>query len=208
MDVTGSAVRSFEPAERERSLSPPPSRDDERELVERAKYEPPAFGELYDRYFLQIYKFVYSRVHDQAIAEDVTSDVFLKALRGIGRYQDTGRPFSAWLYQIAVNAVADRFRAARPTEDLDAQHDISVGGPGLEEIAAQRDRMGRIWAQVETLPRQQQIALVLKFQEDMKIEDIALAMGKTAGAVKLLIHRGVSQLRLNLAHGELEEVQA
>ena len=189
-------------------MSSLPSGGDERDLVERAKYDPPAFGELYDRYFLQIYKFVFSRVHDQSVAEDVTSDVFMKALRGIGRYQDTGRPFSAWLYQIAVNAMADRFRAARPTEDIDAQHDVSVGGPALEELAAHRDRMNRIWAEVDTLPQQQRIALVLKFQEDMKIEDIAAAMAKSPGAVKLLIHRGVSRLRLNLGDGELTEMDA
>src|SRR5256885_17148405 len=95
-------------------MSSLPSREDEQALVERAKRDPNAFGELYDRYLLQIYRFVYSRVRDQTIAEDVTSEVFMKALKSIGRYQDTGKPFSAWLYQIAVNSVADRYRAARP----------------------------------------------------------------------------------------------
>jgi len=158
-------------------LSSPPSpspREDERELVERAKYDHGAFGELYDRHFLQIYKFVYSRVRDQAMAEDVTSDVFMKALRSIGRYQDTGRPISAWLYQIAMNAVADRFRAARPTEDIDEQRDLTAGGPGLEQIAAQRDELRRIWAVVETLPTQQ-----------------------------LLIHRGVMKVRQSVNHHDL-----
>jgi RNA polymerase sigma-70 factor (ECF subfamily) len=178
-------------------------REDERALVERAKYDPGAFGELYDRHFLQIYKFVYSRVRDQAMAEDVTSDVFMKALRSIGRYQDTGRPISAWLYQIAMNAVADRFRAARATEDIDEQRDLSAGGPALEQIAAQRDELRRIWAIVETLPKQQRMAMVLKFQEDMKIEDIAGVMGKTSGAVKLLIHRGVMKVRQSVSQLDL-----
>ena len=178
-------------------------REDERDLVERAKYDPGAFGELYDRHFLQIYKFVYSRVRDQSIAEDVTSDVFMKALRSIGRYQDTGRPISAWLYQIAINAVADRFRSARPLEDIDDQRDLAAGGPALEQIAAQRDELRRIWAVVETLPKQQRVAMVLKFQEDMKIEDIAGVMGKSSGAVKLLIHRGVMKVRQSVAQVDL-----
>jgi RNA polymerase sigma-70 factor, ECF subfamily len=178
-------------------------REDERDLVERAKYDPGAFGELYDRHFLQIYKFVYSRVRDQSIAEDVTSDVFMKALRSIGRYQDTGRPISAWLYQIAINAVADRFRSARPLEDIDDQRDLAAGGPALEQIAAQRDELRRIWAVVETLPKQQRVAMVLKFQEDMKIEDIAGVMGKSSGAVKLLIHRGVMKVRQSVNHLDL-----
>ena len=176
-------------------MSSLPRREDEKALVNRAKRDPAAFGELYDRHFLQIYRFVYSRVREQAAAEDVTSDVFVKALRSIGRYQDTGRPFSAWLYQIAVNAVADRYRAARSHEDIDDQRDLTAAGPGLEELAAQRDELRRIWSLVERLPRQQKTAMVLKFQEDMKIEDIASAMGKTPGAVKLLIHRGVTKVR-------------
>ncbi len=176
-------------------MSTLPAREDERDLVERAKRDPTAFGEVYDRHFLQIYRFVYSRMRDQSAAEDVTSDVFMKALRSIGRYQDTGRPFSAWLYQIAVNAVADRYRSTRPTEDVEEQRGLSSAGPGLDEVAEQRDEVRRIWAVVETLPRQQRNALVLKFQEDLKIEDIAVAMGKSPGAVKLLIHRGVSKVR-------------
>jgi RNA polymerase sigma-70 factor (ECF subfamily) len=170
-------------------------REDERELVERAKQDPRQFGALYDRHFQQIYRFVYSRVREQTAAEDVTSEIFIKALKAMPRYQDTGRPFAAWLYQIAVNAIADRYRTLRPSQPLEDFHDLSIGGPALEEEAAHRDEIRRIWTLVESLPAQQRTALVLKFQEDMKIEDIAVAMGKTSGAVKLLIHRGVSRLR-------------
>jgi RNA polymerase sigma-70 factor (ECF subfamily) len=176
-------------------MSSLPSQWDEQAVVERAKRDPAAFGELYDRYFLQIYRFVYSKMRDQTAAEDVTSEVFMKALKNIGRYQDTGKPFSAWLYQIAMNAVFDRYRSARPVEDIDDRRDLAVDGPGLEEMAARRDELRRIWAVVETLPKPQQVAMVLKFQEDMKIDDIAAVMGKSAGAVKLLIHRGVTRVR-------------
>jgi RNA polymerase sigma-70 factor (ECF subfamily) len=179
-------------------MSTLPTHADETGLVERAKQDPTAFGELYDRHFSQIYRFVYSRVRDQSAAEDVTSEVFVKALRGIGRYQDTGRPFSAWLYQIAVNAVNDRYRSLRPTEDIDSQISISTGGPALDEVAIQNEEVRRIWTLVETLPGPQRIAMVLKFQEDMKIDDIAAAMGKSPGAVKLLIHRGVTRIRGNV----------
>jgi RNA polymerase sigma-70 factor (ECF subfamily) len=194
----------FEQAKTERDVSSLPSREDEQALVERAKRDPNAFGELYNRYLMQIYRFVYSRVRDQTVAEDVTSEVFMKALKSIGRYQDTGKPFSAWLYQIAVNSVADRYRAARPVEDIDEQRDLAISGPALEEVAAQRDELRRIWSVVETLPKQQRVAMVLKFQEDMKIEDIAVAMGKSAGAVKLLIHRGVTKCRQTLGPADDE----
>ena len=171
------------------------SRDDERELVEQARRDPRQFGALYDRHFQQIYRFVYSRVREQTAAEDVTSEIFIKALKAMPRYQDTGRPFAAWLYQIAVNAIADRYRTLRPSQPLDDFHDLSVAGPALEDLATHRDEIRRIWSLVEELPGQQRTALVLKFQEDMKIDDIAVAMGKSPGAVKLLIHRGVSRLR-------------
>jgi len=184
----------FEPAQAELPVSDS-SRADERDLVERAKRDPRQFGALYDRHFQQIYRFVYSRVREQTAAEDVTSEIFMKALKAMPRYQDTGRPFAAWLYQIAVNAIADRYRTLRTAQPLDDFHDLSVAGPALDELAVHRDEIRRIWTLVEGLPNQQRTALVLKFQEDMKIEDIAVAMGKSPGAVKLLIHRGVSRLR-------------
>jgi RNA polymerase sigma-70 factor (ECF subfamily) len=179
-------------------MSSLPSHADEVQLVERAKRDPAAFGELYDRHFSQIYRFVYSRVRDQSAAEDVTSEVFMKALRGIGRYQDTGRPFSAWLYQIAVNAVNDRYRSQKPTEDIDSQVAVSDRGPALDEVAILNEEVRQIWRLVETLPAPQRTAMVLKFQEDMKIDDIAAVMGKSSGAVKLLIHRGVTRIRENV----------
>src|SRR5436309_10882196 len=192
--VTSFETTSFDAPQAELPVSDL-QRDEERLLVDRAKRDPREFGALYDRHLQQIYRFVYSRVREQTAAEDVTSEVFIKALKAMPRYQDTGRPFAAWLYQIAVNAIADRYRTLRPAQPLEDFHDLSVAGPAIEEQAAQRDEVRRIWAIVEELPSQQRTALVLKFQEDMKIEDIALAMGKTPGAVKLLIHRGVTKLR-------------
>lgn len=175
-----------------------PVYEDDRELVELAKVDPTRFGELYDRHFQRIYRFVYSRVGEQTAAEDVTADVFMKALRALPRYQDTGRPFTAWLYQIAQNAINDRFRSARPVLELDEAREVASAEADLEELAAQRDELRRIWLIAESLPDAQRTALVLKFQEDLKIEDIAVAMKRSPGAVKLLIHRGVSRIRKEL----------
>src|SRR5579872_2927859 len=176
--VTSFRMLPFEAAQAERPVSDP-TRDDERDLVEQAKRDPRQFGALYDRHFQQIYRFVYSRMREQTAAEDVTSEVFMKALRSIPRYQDTGRPFTAWLYQISVNTVNDRYRSSRPTVDLDEVYDLAAAGPGLEDTAVQRAEIREIWKTVETLPAPQRTALVLKFQEDMKIADIAAVMGKS-----------------------------
>ena len=171
------------------------SHDDEQALVERAKHDPAAFEELYDRYLVRIYRYVYSRIRDQSAAEDVTSEIFMKVLTSIGRYHNTGRPFAAWLYQIAACSVVDRYRAAKPVEDIDQQHDLAAAGPPLEDLAAQRDELRQIWSVVEALPSGQRVAMVLRYQEDMRIDDIAVAMGRSPAAVKLLIHRGLHRVR-------------
>jgi RNA polymerase sigma-70 factor, ECF subfamily len=167
-------------------------------LIERAKEDPEAFGELYDHYFGQIYRFVYSRVHIQDAAEDVTSEVFFKALRALPRYKPSGHPFSAWLYQISVNAIADHYRAKRPESDLDAAIGVAARQTAVDEQIAQRDEAARVWAAIDGLPAQQRTALVLKFGEDLKLAQIGAIMGKSEGAVKLLVHRGMIGLRQRL----------
>ena len=182
-------------------------RSDEKRLVERAKHDPSAFAELYERHFPRIYRFVYSRVRDQTVAEDVTSDVFMKALAGIGRYRDRGWPFSSWLYQIASNTIVDRFRTLHPAEDIDRQFGLSDDS-SLEEDASRRDDVRRIGALIRALPDQQRTALVLKFQEDLAVEDIAAVMGKSSGATRVIIHRAIATIRVRLHGANIEEAGA
>jgi RNA polymerase sigma-70 factor (ECF subfamily) len=171
-------------------------------LVEAAKHDPEAFGQLYDRYFNQIYRFVYSRVQDQTAAEDITSEVFMKALKNLDRYKHRGYPFSAWLYQIAVNAIADTFRSQKPVIDIEEAYGLHDSQQHPEDEVLYKDEIERIWQAVEKLPHTQKVAIVLKFQEDLKIEEIAKIMDKTPGAVKLLIHRGLERVRQHLSKPE------
>lgn len=180
---------------------------DEQELVQRAKHEPAAFAELYERHVLQIYRFVFARVRDHTVAEDVTSDVFIKALGSIGRYRDRGWPFSAWLYEIATNTVIDRYRTLHPVEDIDGLFGLSDGS-SVEEDADRREEVRRIGTLIRDLPAQQQTAIVLRFQDDLPIEGIAAVMGKSRGAVKLLIHRAVTNIRRELRGDDLGEAGA
>jgi RNA polymerase sigma-70 factor (ECF subfamily) len=170
----------------------------EDQLVERAKRDADAFGELYDHYFGQIYRFVYSRVRDQDAAEDVTSEVFFKALRAIGRYKPSGHPFSAWLYQISVNAIADHYRARRPASSLDDAIGVAHPQQPVDERVAEKADAARVWAAIDGLPEQQRTAITLKLGEDLKLADIGIVMGKSEGAIKLLIHRGMIGLRARL----------
>lgn len=173
-------------------------RDLEDRLVERAKTDANAFGELYDHYFGQIYRFVYSRLHDQEAAEDVTSEVFFKALRAIGRYKPSGHPFSAWLYQISVNAINDHYRSRRPAQSLDTAMAVADGQRPVAERVVDSSEAARVWSAIDDLPPQQRIALSLKLGEDMKLAQIGEIMGKSEGAVKLLVHRGMIGVRQRL----------
>jgi len=170
----------------------------EDDLVERAKSDSEAFGELYDHYFGQIYRFVYSRLRDQDAAEDVTSEVFFKALRAIGRYRPSGHPFSAWLYQISVNAINDHYRSKKPVSSLDGAIGVADAARPVVDTVLDQVEAQRIWAAIDSLPPQQRTAMTLKLGEDMKLAQIGQIMGKSEGAVKLLIHRGMIGVRQRL----------
>lgn len=168
------------------------------QLIADASTDPDAFGALYDMHVEQIYRFIYRRVHAHEIAEDITSDVFFKALKAMPRYRDTGRPFSAWLYQIALNAIADHFRARRPAASLEVLPHLQDGGVSVADEVADKDRVVSIWYEIDALPPQQRTAIALKIGEDQSLAAIAAAMNKSEGAVKLLIHRGMTTLRAKL----------
>ncbi|MGH7608535.1 MAG: RNA polymerase sigma factor [Candidatus Dormibacteria bacterium] len=175
------------------------AREREEELIARAQDEPECFGQLYDRYFPQIYRYVAARVRSPEVAEDVTSEVFLKALRGIGRYRPTGHPFSAWLYQIALNSITDHYRSRKRSEDsLDQGPELLAAGASVDDQVADRLGVAEIWREIESLPSQQQAAMTLKYAEDLKLAEIGQIMGKSEGAVKLLIFRGTATLRSRL----------
>jgi len=180
----------------------------EDDLVEQAKSNAEAFGELYDHYFGQIYRFVYSRLRDQSAAEDVTSEVFFKALRAIGRYRPAGHPFSAWLYQISVNAINDHYRSKRPVSSLDGAIGVADSARAVVDTVLDQVEAERVWSAIDTLPPQQRTAMTLKLGEDMKLAQIGQIMGKSEGAVKLLIHRGMIGVRQRLGVTVVVEDQA
>jgi RNA polymerase sigma-70 factor (ECF subfamily) len=167
-------------------------------VVERARTDAQAFGILYEHYVPLIFRFVFNRVHDRTVAEDLTSEVFFKALRAIDRYQRTSKPFVAWLYQIATNTVIDHVRTRRSTLDLDAVAEQADGETPVDEQVARRADVRRVWDAVAGLTEAQRLAVTLKLGQDMHTADIAVCMGRSQGAVKLLIHRGLTAIRRQL----------
>jgi len=166
-------------------------------LVERAKSDADAFGILYDRHVDGIYRFVRARIGNAAAAEDVTAEVFVDALRGISGYEDRGRPFSCWLYRIAVNAVADHYRHEASTGEL--SEEVPDTATQVEVTAIRHLEVQAVWRLVEDLPPQQRVAMTLRFRDDLSARAAAAVMGKSEAAVKLLIYRAVGRLRSEVA---------
>jgi len=164
---------------------------EERLLVEAAQKDPSRFGELYENNFERVYAFIARRVRDRDVVEDLTSDVFHKALTNLGRFEWRGVPFAAWLFRIAANVIADRSsRAAKELSSIDDPAEpTSDAGPEEIENRAQLFRL------VDRLPADQRRAIVMRFAEQKSIREIAHELERTEGAVKQLQFRGLQTLR-------------
>jgi len=173
-------------------------------LIERARTDPQAFGILYERYVDRIYSYVYYRTGNHADAEDLTAKTFYRAMQHIRRYQDRGLPFSAWLYRIAHNLVANwhRDRGKRQMVSLDELHSLTLG-EGPERTAERRERTETLLRVIRSLPPERQELLILKFVEHLSNAEIGKIMGRSEGAIKSLYHRTLLSLRE--LYEELEE---
>jgi RNA polymerase sigma-70 factor, ECF subfamily len=166
-------------------------------LVELARDgDADAFGMLYDHYHPSIYRFVYYRVGSVALAEDLTSETFFKALRGMSSFRWQGKDFGAWLTTIARNLTTDHFKAGRTrlervTEDM-TPHDEPTDGPETSVLAS-LDNQALLGALTE-LPHEQQECLVMRFLQGLSIAETAQVLGRSDGAVKQLQLRGVRNL--------------
>ena len=168
---------------------------EERDLVERAKQDPEAFGRLYERHRIHVYRFACSRLRNPYDAEDVTAEVFMRAWQAIERYQSNGTPFAAWLNRITANAIVDQQRRRRwLVDDIDQHQDLVAAG-SVEDLVVERDRMRRIGLAAAQLPARQRSVLALRFSHDLTHNAIARRMGRSQGAVRLLHHRAITGLR-------------
>jgi RNA polymerase sigma-70 factor (ECF subfamily) len=177
-------------------------------LVERAQAgESEAFGLIYDRYVDTVFRFVYFRVGNRQLAEDLTSDTFLRALKRIGSFTWQGRDLGAWLVTIARNLVADHFKSGRyrlevTTGDvLDA--DREDRGPEGSPESAVVDHITNValLTAVKQLNPEQQECIVLRFLQGFSVAETAQTMGKNEGAIKALQYRAVRALNRLLPDG-------
>jgi RNA polymerase sigma-70 factor, ECF subfamily len=172
----------------------PASETDERILVEAAQRDPARFGDLYEVHFEQVYAFISRRVPDRNIAEDLTSEVFHKALANLRKYEWRGAPFAAWLLRIAANVVVDHGK--RSAREAAAENDAPE--PATQPDLAAIEDQGRLLRLVDQLPRDQRRVILERFVEQKSILEIAGLLGKTEGAVKQLQFRALQNLRTQM----------
>lgn len=168
--------------------------DDDRTLIQDAQADPARFVELYDRYVDRVYAYFSCRTRDRAAAEDLTSEVFQQALAHIKQFEWRGVPFAAWLFRIASNALADRWRqVARDARDLPTD---LPDGRRLDDI----ERHIVLFQLVNRLPTDQRQVIHMRFVEEKSIREIAATLGRSEGAVKQLQLRALENLRKGMGH--------
>jgi RNA polymerase sigma-70 factor, ECF subfamily len=182
----------------------------ERELVERARAQPPAFGQLYDLYYGRILNYVYRRTLDVAAAEEITSNTFFNALRALPKYDNRGR-FAAWLYRIATNEIRLHHRSGRNRPEGNSQWREEFGrvrfsspwavDPLEEDVEEKMRQFARLHDALSRLPERYQTVLALRYFEALSLAETAAVLGKRLGTVKSLIHRGLERLKRQLEAG-------
>ena len=156
-----------------------------------------AFGQLYEEHAVRVFRHAYFLTSDVTLAEDLTAQTFLKALEAIGRYENRGVPFIAWLLRITVNlainhrkALKNGIHAQLPEQIVD---DDALGSP--EQSCTMKSEGERVWRKVMELPTEQRQVIVMRFMEDLAYSDVASALGKSIGAVRVIQFRALHNLR-------------
>ncbi len=168
----------------------------EQKLVKKAKDgEVEAFGLLYDHYLPKIYRFVLLKVSHREEAEDLTHQAFLKAWENINQYNFKGYSFGAWLYRIARNITVDYYRNNRSETSLEEVSEIAIGGLSLGGAIDKKIEWEGLIKSLKQLKEIEQEVLIMRFVEDLPLKEIAEAIDKSEGAVKLIQHRAINNLK-------------
>jgi RNA polymerase sigma-70 factor (ECF subfamily) len=182
-------------------FSPTEQAGDDLQIVAAASTDPTQFAPLYERYFPRIYAYCLRRLGSAQEAEDVTSQVFVCALSSLQDYR--GGLVAAWLFRIARNAVLNHCRDRRSHCSLDrADLDPADTGPTPIERLVQVEEQQILRTLIATLPEDQQDLLALKLVAGLTSEEIGAVMGKSAGAVRVEVHRIIHRLRMRFAEIE------
>jgi RNA polymerase sigma-70 factor (ECF subfamily) len=163
-------------------------------LAEAAKRDPHAFGELYDRYYVRVYRYVYHRLGNVADAEDVTGLVFMKALEALPSYRIGSNGFAPWLFRITRNAVIDHYRRGRKQSRLDDLERPSGVADPVSHVLGNEQRE-QLQVLVTHLSNEQREVLLMRYAADLSVAEIAVALKKNEAAVRMLLHRGLRKMK-------------
>jgi len=156
-----------------------------------------AFSLLYERFVERIYNYIYYRTGNAVDAEDLTAKVFFRALGRIKYYKSQGVPFSAWLYRIAHNLIANWYRDNSRKQEVPLEDQVFVvpHSDHPEQVLVEDQEKEWLLRSIRTLPQERQELLILKFVDRLSNSEIALIMGRSEGAIKSLYHRTLLALR-------------
>ena len=170
-------------------------RENELELIRRAQEgDKQAISELYRLHVDVIYRYIWARVKDDSLAEDLTAQVFLKALEGLPTYQPGPRPFVAWLYRIAYARIVDHWRKAERRVEVPLDESLPARAPRPDELLEYEADWTTAMDLLAQLTDDQQDVLILRFIGEMTLADVAETVGKTVGATKALQYRALASL--------------
>lgn len=163
-------------------------------LIQRAKTgDQEAFTQLYESYAPAIYRYVYVRIGNAELAEDIRSDVFIRMLEGLDRYENRGRPMLAWLYRIAHDRMVDTLRRHQLRSHIPLEN-CSYSYDGPETTISYQFDIEQLHMCIRDLPLAQQEVIKLRFMAGMSVPQIAAKLGRSEGAVRGLQHRGLQAL--------------
>jgi RNA polymerase sigma-70 factor (ECF subfamily) len=178
----------------------PVAESDEALLIERARHDPDAFGELYRRNVDRIYTYVYYRTGNAPDAEDLTARTFYQALNHLPSYRRQGLPFIAWLYRIAHNLIANHHRSHSRWKLADWEELDLPARPAEtpERVAEANERKSALWSAIRRQPEDRQRLLILKFTDRLSNDEIGQLMGRTESSIKSLYFRTLKALKADL----------
>jgi RNA polymerase sigma-70 factor (ECF subfamily) len=184
--------------------------DQEKELIQKARKDPEVFGEIFEKYYLQIFHYTLKRVADVKLAEDITSEVFFKAFDKLWQFRFKKVSFSAWLFKITHHEIAHYFRKKKyPQVSFEALvekdvissadiYDLKQEIIEMEELFQQKKLFLKVQKELQKLPLKYQEVLSLRFFENKKVKEIGFLLNKKEGTIKSLISRGLQMLKKKL----------
>jgi RNA polymerase sigma-70 factor, ECF subfamily len=173
-------------------MGPPDPREIARRAAER---DTEAFSLLYEENLDTVYRYVFYKVSNPTVAEDLTAEVFAKAWASIERFEWRNLPFQHWLIRIARNAVIDYWRSSKPTRSVDELYETASGDVSPDDVVVRDLDVERLRRAIEQLPDEQRDVLLLRFVEGISHAEVAAVLGKSVVAVRQIQVRALQRLK-------------